>query len=303
MEYVTVIEQFRRASSQMIQIEAIRTNEVLQPRVARLVPIRDKARTVEHSEQHVTGFRLFLEAAEQKQLDPVWIAAIDDGESVDAGFYLVDGHHRLSAYKQARRQEIPAQVLPLTWRTAVMVSKLVNCMGRSLPMHSAQCRDAAWQYLAVITQRGASGLPRGESIRTVASRFGVSKTTISKMLTRLPEVDPSEFNALAIDHGTGWPRWRHVVEQGQPWSTTLPSSDAEQLERDAEKFARHFVKLMDESSPMTRARAFEMLANDEVEATDQLASVELLAQFSPLPPGSVPIGTPAVPARFAHMDT
>ncbi|TQU25671.1 DNA-binding protein, partial [Xanthomonas perforans] len=39
----------------------------------------------------------------------------------------------------------------------------------------------------------------------------------------------------------------------------------------------------------------------EVSATDQLASVELLAPFSPAR-RPVPIGTPAVPAQPAHLD-
>jgi hypothetical protein len=121
--------------------------------------------------------------------------------------------------------------------------------------------------------------------------------------TNLPRVVSTEFHALALDPGTGWPRWRYVREAKNPWQTSLPTSDQQQLDRDAERVARHIVKLVDGSSPAVRARALEMLANDEVDATDQLASVELLAHFSPPPCHLDPIGTLAVPAQLAHLDT
>ncbi|WP_228736333.1 ParB N-terminal domain-containing protein [Xanthomonas euvesicatoria] len=245
---------------------------------------------------------MVLEAAEDKQLDPIWLADIGSAEPVETGLYVVDGHHRLRAYQQAGRKQVPAGVLALDWRTAPVVSKLVNCTGRSLALHNEQRRDAAWQYLADLTHRGAIELPSvGESLRSVAARFGISKSTVSSMLTNMPHVIATEFHALAIDPGTGWPRWRHVRDPKNPWQTSLPSSDQQQLDRDAERVARHIVKLVDGSSPAVRARALEMLANDEVSATDQLASVELLAPFSPAR-RTVPIGTPAVPAQPAHLD-
>lgn len=283
MNYDATLEQFRRSPQQLLPIGNVRLADALQPRVARIVPIRDKGRIEQAREQHIATLRLALEASEQTQLEPVWIADIGHTEPVAPGLYLVDGHHRLAAYRQARRDAIPASILPMDWHAAVAVSKLVNCTGRSLALHKEQCRDAAWQYLAILTRRGANELPKGESLRLVAGRFGISKNTVSSMLTYLPRVVPTEFHSLAIDPGTGWPRWRYVREANSPWQTSLPSSDQQQLDRDAERVARNIVKLVDGSSPAVRARALEMLANDEVDATDQLASVELLARFSPSP--------------------
>ncbi|OOX17729.1 DNA-binding protein [Xanthomonas campestris pv. azadirachtae] len=303
MRYDAVMEQFRHASTRLIPLSDIRTHDALQPRVARLVPFKDKGRAEESSEQHIATLRLVLEAAENKQLDPIWLADIGSAEPVETGLYVVDGHHRLRAYQQAGRKQVPAGVLALDWRTAPVVSKLVNCTGRSLALHNEQRRDAAWQYLAALTQQGTIELPAGESLRSVAARFGISKNTVSSMLANLSHVIAAEFHALAIDPGTGWPRWRHVREAKNPWQTSLTSSDQRQLDREAEKVARHIVKLVDGSSPAVRARALEMLANDEVVATDQLASVELLAHFSPPPCHPDPIGTLAVPAQLAHLDT
>lgn len=303
MKYEAVMEHFKHAPTRLIPLGNVRTHDALQPRVARLVPIKDKGRAEESREQHIATLRLVLEATEDRQLDPVWIADIGSAEPIKAGLYLVDGHHRLRAYQQAGRHQVPALVLALDWRTALVVSKLVNCTGRSLALHNEQRRDAAWQYLATLTQQGAIELPKGESLRSVAGRFGISKNTVSSMLTNLPRVVSTEFHALALDPGTGWPRWRYVREAKNPWQTSLPTSDQQQLDRDAERVARHIVKLVDGSSPAVRARALEMLANDEVDATDQLASVELLAHFSPPPCHPDPIGTLAVPAQLAHLDT
>ncbi|WP_181120285.1 ParB/RepB/Spo0J family partition protein [Xanthomonas arboricola] len=302
MKYDAVMEKFRHAPPRLIPMGDIRTHDALQPRVARLVPFKDKGRAEASSEQHVVTFRLLLEATEDRQLDPIWLAEIGSAEPVEAGLYLVDGHHRLKAYRQAKRQQVPACVLTLSWQTALVLSKLVNCTGRSLALHNEQRRDAAWQYLAALTHRGSIELPAGESLRSVAARFGISKNTVSSMLANLPQVIAAEFNALAKDPGTGWPRWRYVREAKNPWQTSLPSSDQQQLDRDAERVARHIIKLVDGSSPAVRARALEMLANDEVNATDQLASVELLTHFSPPPCAPVPIGTHAVPAQPAHLD-
>lgn len=281
MNYDATLEQFRHTPQQLLPTGDVRLADALQPRVARIVPIRDKGRIEQGRDQHIATLRLALEASEQTQLDPVWIASIGHAELVAPGLYLVDGHHRLTAYRQAGRDAIPASILPMEWHAAVTVSKLVNCTGRSLALHKEQCRDAAWQYLAILTHRGANDLPKGESLRSVAGRFGISKNTVSSMLTYLPRVVPTEFHSLAIDPGTNFPRWRDVREKNSSWQTSLPSSDQQKLDRDAERVARNIVKLVDGSSPAVRARALEMLANDEVDAADQLASVELLARFSP----------------------
>ena len=286
MTYDEILEQFKSAPVRLIPIEDAQTDEAFQPRVLRLVPIRDKGRLEESSAQHIATLRLILEGSQQSQLDPILLADIKEPKPSSAsGLHVVDGHHRLKAYEKADRTLIPAHVLPMDYRTAVLSSKLVNCTKRALPMHPEQCREAAWQYVAELTQRGATDLPAGESLRTVGSRFGISKNTVLSMLSYLARVgvELDDFHPVTLDPGTGWPRWRHVREAGQPWRTCLPSSPEEQLDREAERLARQIVKIVDSSSPTARARALEMLANEEVSATDQIESVTFLSHFSPSP--------------------
>ncbi|MEP9748804.1 hypothetical protein QYG85_10390 [Xanthomonas euvesicatoria] len=97
MRYDAVMKQFKHAPTRLIPLGDIRTHDALQPRVARLIPFKDKGRAEESSEQHIVTFRYVLEATEDGQLDPIWLADIGSAEPVEAGLYLVDGHHRLKA--------------------------------------------------------------------------------------------------------------------------------------------------------------------------------------------------------------
>lgn len=298
MRYDQTLERFKSAPIQLIPITSLQTSKALQPREPRLVPFRDKGRSEDNSEQHIATLRLLLDGSQEIQLDPILVADITEHPPATvSGLHLVDGHHRLRAYSQAGRQLIPAHVLATDYRTAVLVSKLANCTGRSLAMHREQCRDAAWQYLADVTQQGATGLPDGDSLRLVGARFGISKNTVDSMLKHLPKIERKDFHSMALDPGTGWPRWRHVREVKQGWRLSLPSSPEEQFDRDAENVARQIIKIVDASSPATRARALQMLANDEVLASDQIGSVDFLSHFSPSPNEVLPR---SLPSQLGH---
>lgn len=235
-------------------LSVLKTDDALQPREARMVPFRDQTRVEKRSEEHVGTMRLALEAAHSIELEPVLVA------DVAGVLYVVDGHHRLKAYRRAQRETIPARVMPLTKLEAVMVSKLVNCAERALEMHSQQKLDAAWQYLAAVTHRGAAGLPEGESCRSVVGRFGIGIGTVHRMLRKLPEVSPKDWRTEALDTGTGFPRWRYVREAGSGWQDMKEKMDVEQItQHNAEKLAKKMGALMDKATPEEVRRAVQML--------------------------------------------
>lgn len=118
------LQKLQVAKVQQLALSALKTDEAYQPRMARMVPIRDKAKVENRSEEHIGHMRLALEAARDTQLESILVA------KVDGCLFVVDGHHRLKAYQRAQRETIPARVFPMDRRMAVLVSKLVNCSDR-----------------------------------------------------------------------------------------------------------------------------------------------------------------------------
>lgn len=276
-----VMDQLTAAEVRMLPLSDVRTLPSLQPRNGRLVPFKDCGRVEQRSAEHSTALGLVLDCSRDAQLEPILVADISDDSSpsVATALYVVDGHHRLAAYQAAKREAIPARVLQMSLATAVLVSKPINCTGRSLEMHREQRLDAAWQYLAAVTKRGASALPDGESTRTVARSFGIGHNTVARMLAELSGVDLKDFPPGTRDAGTDWPCWRYVRQPKSPWQTSLELlPDDEKVQRVAMKLARSIVDLMDKSCPLSRARALEILAHEEIEVSGSIEAVDFLAK-------------------------
>ncbi|WP_181302236.1 ParB/RepB/Spo0J family partition protein [Rhodanobacter sp. PCA2] len=262
------LQRLKAAEVRRVAITELRTDDALQPRDIRLVPYAERTRTEGRSEDHIGTMLLALRASAEVQLEPLLLAEID------GSLFVVDGHHRLKAYQRAQRETIPARVMPMKHHMAVMVSQLVNCEGRSLEMHQEQRRESAWQYLAHVTQRGARGLPAGESMRTIAARFGIpTHVTISNMLRRLPTVSPQDFTTEAHNPGTGFPQWRHVRgPRTAHWKEMAEKMTPEQLHtRDLEKLKVKIGALLGKADPKV---AHEALADLWKEATDDVRLAE-----------------------------
>lgn len=274
MNVDAALQRLQAAEVQHLPLATLKTDDTFQPREARMVPFKDQARVERRSEEHIGTMRLTLEAACGIELEPVLVA------DVDGVLYVVDGHHRLKAYRRAQRETIPARVMCMTRAGAVLVSKLVNCAERALEMHPEQKRDAAWQYMAAVTQRGAIGLPEGESLRFIAGRFGIGKDTAQRMLRKLPEVNPRDWEGDALDSGTGWPRWKSVREWPQR------EHDAEMtmeqlIQREAEKTVKKMGVLMYDTSPEAWRLAWRMMTlemEQETSNPDSLAFDEETAE-------------------------
>jgi uncharacterized ParB-like nuclease family protein len=259
------LQQLQVAEAQHLPLAALKTDDTFQPRVARLVPFKEQGGVEARSDELIGNMRLTLEAAQHIQLEPILVA------DVDGVLFVIDGHHRLKAYRRARRETMPARVLPMDRRLAALVSKLVNAAGRALPMHKAQQLDAAWQYMAAVTRQGAEGLPVGESLRTIVGRFSIGYGTAQRMLRKMPEVNPRDWNSEALDAGTGWPRWRYVREAGAGWRDMKEKMDVEQItQHEAEKLARRIGALMEKATPAAVKLAVQMLGIEaQLEAVNQ----------------------------------
>lgn len=269
------LQRLQAAEVRRVAITELRTDETLQPRELRMVPFLKQRGVETRSEEHIGTMLLALRASAEVQLEPLLLAKID------GGLFVVDGHHRLKAYQRAQRETVPCRVLPMERCRAVMVSKLVNCEARALEMHREQRADAAWQYLAHVTRQGANDLPTGESLRTIAGRFGIGYGTAQRMLRKLPKVNPKEYSIEAHDPGTGWPRWRHVREAGAGWRDMETKMTPEQLmQHEAEKLAKKIGALIDKASPEATRRALEMLANEAKLAASNADALDFLAEIA-----------------------
>lgn len=217
-----LLARWRSLEPQAVPLGRLKLHPKFQPRDTRLAPFRDRGRLENESERHVDDLASKLE--DGHDLEPLLAARID------GKLWLIDGHHRLKAYRRRQRSSVPARIMDTTQDTALIASKAVNCDGVKLPMHVEQKREAAWQYLAMRTDRGRRGLPEGESLRTLWRTFGVGKDTISRMHRQfMPRVNPDDYNADACDPGTGWPQWKHV--KGNAWRDAFNDTDEDARER------------------------------------------------------------------------
>lgn len=252
----------------MVSLEGIETDEALQPRTRDVVAARDRYRLDEASELHIARLRDDLAAFPSKEVEPLLVAEVDGRQ------LLVDGHHRRDAYCQARRRVAPVRLLGLSMGEAVMVSKLVNCGGAKLPLHPEQAKEAAWQYLAHVTERGMRPLPTGQSRRGIAGTFGVSKSTVSRMIEMLPKVKLGDFGEEASDPGTGWPRWKYC--KGNAWRDAFGDvPQDERLVHQAKRFGERFAAMVDKA-PHPRV---PRMAAQYLRAEGKDAAADLLEQL------------------------
>lgn len=260
-----LLAQWRTLVPQQVALGKLKTDPKFQPRDASLATFRDRGRLEEESRRHVEQLARALYGG--AELEPLLVARIE-GKLV-----VVDGHHRLMAYRRERRQSAPVRILETTEKQALLVSKLVNCGGAKLPMHAEQQRECAWQYLAYLTLRGCLPLPDGNSTRSLGAAFGVSHDTIHKMLRKLPKVDMEEYQASACDPGTGWPRWKYV--KGNAWRDLYADVPQDIHEQHGDtKRAAQIAKLIEKDGMDAVLRAIHLLKHEAlVEAAEELANV------------------------------
>lgn len=271
------LQRLQAAKVRHVPLAELKTDEALQPRDSRMIPYREKDRIKGRSEEHIGRMLCRLKPSSDIQLEPLLVAEIG------GQLLVVDGHHRLAAYQRAQRETVPVRVMPMDHQQAVLISKLVNCSDKALEMHREQQRDAAWQYLNAVTRQGTEPLPEGESLRTVAGRFGTSKDTIANMVRKLRLVNPKGFPAEKCDPGTGFPRWK-VVRDWRQWDDDeiirAPMNAEQWTQQEAERVARKLGTLETITTPAAWKLALHMYAQEaKLEARNE-DTLEFLAEIA-----------------------
>lgn len=236
-----IIAEWRTIEPQHVAVTDVCIDVALQPRPSACVAFSQVNAEDRRSEDHI---RLMTTRLMDSSVEIEPILAIRS----DAALILFDGHHRLEACRRARRKLIPARVASIDIRTAVLASKLVNFGGEKLGLHPDQRRDAAWQVMSHLTDRGRAGLPDGVTQRTLAKQFGISLGNVNTMLGRLREgaIEPSQYQSEHCDPGTAWPRWPYARNRryGAAWT---PPTDDQRRKALATKLARTIAEAADKT--------------------------------------------------------
>ena len=173
-----LLAEWRAGEPQQIALGRIKQAEAYQPRNVRLAPFKQRARLESESEAHVAD--LAAKLGDGRDLDPQLVA------SIGGTLYLIDGHHRMKAYRRAGRRSVPVRIRDSTEAEALAASKAANCDGVKLPMHAEQLREAAWQYLAMLTQQGRRELPDGYPCGALGGPSASGKTPHNGCISAFP---------------------------------------------------------------------------------------------------------------------
>jgi hypothetical protein len=190
-------------------------------------------------------------------VDPVVVYPMADG------FVLIDGHHRVAAYKQAGgTKAIPVKVFDGTLEEAVLASGLVNGRTR-LPMTKTERMDYAWRLIKFERYSKAQ----------VCEASSVSDGQVGKMRR--------VFRHLG-EYAEAYDTWEEARKADQVVCNE-PLSDDEldaKLERKAQKMADQLAQTFGSrlaKNPEVTARALEIhlgrrapdVANELAHLTDQ----------------------------------
>lgn len=260
-ELKELLSRWRAVEPRRLTLGSIKLDAQYQPRNIRLLPYAERPRAESASETHVDRL---AEVIADGDVDPLLVA------DLDGRLVLIDGHHRLRAYRRALKHTAPARVLKVSPKDALLVSKLVNCDGVKLALHDEQARECAWQYLAEATQRGRFPLPKEISNRAVGRAFGTSRETVGSMLRKLPEVSPSDFHATACDLGTGWPLWKYV--KGNTWRDQFQNVADDVRERQqTERLASRISQMMTKHGHARFLNALQLVEHEQIDVATEAA--------------------------------
>lgn len=250
------------AQVRAVNVAELRTHPALQARDPAQLKERERVRQEEQSKLHIRDMALLLKADPAAELVPLHVA------DVEGALYVVDGHHRLAAYRRANRETAPAQVRRMSLEKASHQSKLANIGHTKIEMRPEQKRNALWHHLSALTWKGSRGLPSRFSQRSLSGTFGVSLDTVQRMLKRLPEVVPEEYPAEHRDAITGWPHWRFVKRSARAEMYQAMAPEA-RVRWQADKYKRKLAKLWEQYPAEALQVAHAELRAEAAEGPDE----------------------------------
>ncbi|WP_421867055.1 ParB N-terminal domain-containing protein [Motiliproteus sp.] len=99
---------------------------------------------------------------------------------VNGALILVDGHHRLDAYRLAGRNDIPSRVLETTESEAHTLASVMNGYSTTVPRGNEERGETAWRE--VLDKYDGESWEDGWSARQLAKVMGVGSKTVDRMV-------------------------------------------------------------------------------------------------------------------------
>lgn len=183
---------------------------------------RDQHRHQKASQAHIEDLANQLLA--RTMLDPV-IVVVDPG---DKTMRLVDGYHRLEAYKKCGSELVWAALVAGNAQTARRISIEANLKSRVLPVSKKEQMQQLWEVVCE-NHNDESGWQNGYGVTKLAKIFGMnpaSRSTIYKMI--------DVKKGLDVTDGTHW----HKVRNPREWDDPSIEQQVDRLVADAEEIAK-----------------------------------------------------------------
>lgn len=286
---VQALQRFPRTPPQAVPVGDVKARAEFQARNLELVRAGSVQAVKDQRADLVASIRRDLEADPAHFVEPVWVA------DIDGAWYVLDGFHRLHAFKLAKRETIPARVLPMNHSEALAVSLLVNEGDRRLPRMPGERTEAAWQTVGLLTDRGAHALPRGWTAKRIARTYRVHVNTLTKMgkaLVRIAGVPLDEFKSHEINQQTGWITWKAAYTHGRTFGDEsrerFTSVQEKEIERIRQRLGRDLERIRDwgrKQDPRLYEEAVKRIQGETEGQDDEALAMVNLAEMIDRPEG------------------
>jgi len=238
----------------------------------------------------VASIRRDLEADPAHFVEPIWVA------DIDGAWCVLDGFHRLHAFKLAKRETIPARVLPMSHGEALVVSLLVNEGDRKLPRTARERMEATWQTVGLLTERGTRMLPQGWTAKRIAGQQRVHVNSLTKMgkaLVRIAGAPLDEFKPHEINQQTGWITWKAAYTHGRTFGDEsregFTSMQEKEIERIRQRLGRDLERIRDwgrKQDPRLYEEAVKRIQGETEGQDDEALAMVNLAEMIDCPEGT-----------------
>lgn len=233
-----LLRALESAPIRTLPVKRIKTDVRLQARLLPVLQFDQREHAKADMERHAEAMAQRISEGLADDIPPI-LVALTEGEAL----HVIDGHHRLQAFKQAGRTEIKARCLPMLFVTAGLVCQRVNLDRVTLALDPLQLKELAWQEVLRLTEKGTKDLPPGSTYRTIAAMFRMPNghQTVANMMKRAKAIssyltasDSDPFSSPAcppwpnhlINPITGEPTWKAAKKVGRknPFEGTDPST-------------------------------------------------------------------------------